>query len=196
MASFLRRAACRSSGLSARGLQALRPVPKADYFALTECERRFDLDLPALHERYKAFMVQIHPDKLASRPKAERAELASQAATLTQAMSILRDPAQRAKHLLELVGRPLGEETSDGALLSSGFLGEMLELREEVEDAGSDEAQLQRLNSENELKIQTLSARLASAFQSGDLDAATGLTAELQYLQRIQTEIAERRDAQ
>lgn len=176
-----------------RGLQQSRAAaPPPDYFALTACEPRFDLDLAALHERYKAFMVEIHPDKLASRPPSEQRELASKAAALTQAMSVLRDPAQRAKHLLDLHGRPLAEETT-GEVLGEGFLARMLEAREAVEDAGS-EVKLKALREDNERRVEALSAELARAFAGGDLDAAVQLTAQLQYLQRIGSEIRLRQD--
>lgn len=177
-----------------RGLQRAGAPPRTDYFALADVEPRFDLDLPALHERYKASMVAIHPDKLASRPPSEQRALASKAAALTQAVGVLRDPAQRAKHLLALRGRPLGEE-STGDVLGSGFLARMLEAREAVEEAGS-EAELGRLLEENERLVQALSADLAGAFQGGDLDEATRLTGRLQYLQRIGAEIRQRQEVQ
>ncbi|KAG8459823.1 hypothetical protein KFE25_014386 [Diacronema lutheri] len=189
-----RRAAARAAPAARRGAQRLqtRPPSGPDYFALTECERRFDLDLTALHERYKSFMVQIHPDKLARRPADEQQELASRAATLTQAVGVLRDPAQRAKHLLELHGRPLGEEAT-GESVGAPFLAQMLDAREAVEEAKS-EAELHRLDRDNDALVQTLSAALAGAFARRDLDEASRLTAQLQYLQRIGAEIRQRRE--
>lgn len=168
------------------------PPSCADCFALIDCDRRFDLDLPAVHERYKSFMVEAHPDKLASRPPAERAALASRAASLTHAVSVLRDPAERAKHLLDLAGRPLGEMTSS-ELVGSSFLADMLDAREQVEDAAGSEEVLVELERGNARRLSALSADLASAFASSDLDKATRLTAQLQYLQRIATEINEQR---
>jgi Fe-S protein assembly co-chaperone HscB len=108
-------------------------------------------------------------------------------------MGVLRDPAQRAKHLLALAGRPLGEETSGGDVLGGSFLAEMLELRESVEDAPSEQA-LRALAAHNEARVHALSADLAAAFAAGDLDEATRLTARLQYLQRVASEIEQRRE--
>jgi hypothetical protein len=78
-------------------------------------------------------------------------------------------------------------------LVGSSFLADMLDAREQVEDAAGIEEVLVELERGNARRLSALSADLASAFASSDLDKATRLTAQLQYLQRIATEINEQR---
>ena len=95
---------------------------------------------------------------------------------------------RRATHLLELLGRPLSEEDGAGELLGPAFLMEVMELREELEDA-PDEARLVVLRERNQAQLEALGSELAVAFASLQLDEARKLAAQLQYLNRIHEEI-------
>lgn len=161
-----------------------------DYFALLGCERRFDLDPEALHHTYKQLVVEAHPDKLAGQPEEERLAAQRHASELTHAFSVLKNPAARAKHMLELYGAPLTEETGPGAV-DGLFLMRVMEMREAIEDAKS-RAQLEQMRAENSMEMASIGNDLARAFVDNDLDNARRLVAALQYVQRIDKEIEER----
>ena len=101
---------------------------------------------------------------------------------------MLSQPHQRATHLLELLGAPLAEG-QDGGLLGPGFLMEVMEVREELEQMGSDMPRLRELRDANDASVGRIHAELVAAFDSRELEQARALTARLQYLQRIEEEI-------
>lgn len=164
-----------------------------DHFALLRVERRFDLDSGQLKGSYKGLMGDAHPDRHGRASAEEQQRVADHAASITDAYAVLREPHLRAVHLLELLGAPLDEETSSD-VLGAGFLMEVMEAREELEEAaGAEDApRLQALRDANRDAVGALHAALGPAFAGGDLEQARALTARLQYLQRIEAEIRER----
>lgn len=95
----------------------------SDAFAALGLPRRFDLQPHAIESAFLARLTGVHPDLVG-----EDASL--DAASLTQAAAVLRDPERRAVHLLNLVG---GAPAAQDRSLPDGFLMEMMELREAVE---------------------------------------------------------------
>ena len=84
---------------------------------------------------------------------------------------------------------PLSEDTHSD-VLGPGFLMHVMEVREELEEAGTEVSRLQALRDDNRTTVQDLIADLSNAFASADgLENAHMLTARLQYLQRIEDEI-------
>jgi molecular chaperone HscB len=104
-------------------------MPADDPFALFDLPRRFDLDRAALQRAYLQRTASLHPDRLSD--PIEQAEAAEQAARLNAARAQLADDERRANVLLELLGGPpaSGEKT-----LPDGFLMEMMEVRQEMEE--------------------------------------------------------------
>jgi len=98
----------------------------------------------------------------------------------------------RAVHLLELLGTPLDEGTS-GDVLGGEFLMHIMEVREELEEAGVEPSRLQALRDANQQAMDELHAQLRDAFdEARDVELARALTARLQYLQRVEEEAAGR----
>lgn len=136
-------------------------------------------------------MGDAHPDRQGHLDAAGQQAAADRASDITDAYTVLRAPHQRAVHLLELLGTPLNEETG-GSVLGPDFLMAIMEVREALEAAGTDPPRLHALRSDNQLAVDALLKDLAAAFGSQDLAEARKLTARLQYLQRIEEEIAAR----
>ena len=179
-----------ASQLSRRGC-ATKTSP-VDRFALLSVDRRFDLDGKQLHQTYKTLMTEVHPDRHSMSTKEEQQAAADRASNLTDAYTVLRSPHTRATHLLELLGMPLTEETHSD-VLGPGFLMHVMEVREELEEAGTEVARLQALREANSATVDELLAELGDAFAKPQgLEDAHTLTARLQYLQRIEDEIHER----
>jgi molecular chaperone HscB len=113
-----------------------------DPFAILGLPRQFDLDTEDLHRRYIQASARTHPDRF--RDPLDQADAAEQSATINEAHRLLSDPAARADALLQLIGGP---GKSDDKSLPADLLMEMMEIREEMEQAiaADDAATLARL---------------------------------------------------
>ena len=154
----------------------------SDLFASLGIEPRFDLDLAQLEQAFHARSAEVHPDRFASAPAAERVAALSRSMDLNQAYKTLKRPVSRAEYLLARAGHGIAE----GDKVDLAFLGEVLELREELEEARAagkldDVARLERAM---KARHDGLVAALAPAFAKGDLAEAKKIVIELRYVAR------------
>jgi molecular chaperone HscB len=107
---------------------------RLDPFALLGLPRSFELDPRALETAYLSRARELHPDRrAATRPdRLGDADAAVAAAELNDARAALADPEARANLLLELLGGPRREEDRS---LPDGFLSEIMDARQALEDA-------------------------------------------------------------
>lgn len=101
-----------------------------DPFEMLGLPRRFGLGAGEIERAYLARAAEVHPDAGAF----DRAGVT--AADLNRARQDLKDPESRANILLELLGGPSKEADRS---LPDGFLMEMMEVREEMEQGGGRE---------------------------------------------------------
>lgn len=99
-----------------------------DYFAFMEFPRSLTLDADTLQARYFAMSRENHPDFFAGSDEAERSRSLEMSSTLNQAYRTLRDPFERARHLLALE-RP-GTEHSNR--IPPSLLMEVMEIQEKI----------------------------------------------------------------
>jgi molecular chaperone HscB len=92
---------------------------------------RFDLDAQVIERAFFDRSKDLHPDRFASAPAAERVAALSQSRALNDAYQTLKKPVPRAEYLLARAGVTIG----DNERLDPAFLMEILELREELADA-------------------------------------------------------------
>lgn len=104
-------------------------MPPADPFAQLGLPRRFVLDEAAVQRAYLARCSALHPDLSPDDPDAEEV-----LAGLNEARRVLLDPESRADVLLVLLGGPTREAVRT---LPAGFLQEMMQVRESVEEASA-----------------------------------------------------------
>ena len=102
-----------------------------DPFALFDLPPRYALDPAELERRFFAQNRELHPDRFATAPAAERVVALTRSRALNDAYQVLRKPVARAEHLLARAGGSIG----DNERLSPAFLEEILELREELAEA-------------------------------------------------------------
>jgi molecular chaperone HscB len=158
-----------------------------DHFARLGLAPGFDLDAAELQRRYIALQRELHPDRFATKPAAERAMALARASDLNQAYETLKTPLSRAEYLLTLKGRAHRHSIDDPQMLA-----EAMELREalaEAEDAAAVEVLLSRAQNE----IAGAETELALAFRADDLDVAGRLAQRLSYLVKLTQEARRRR---
>jgi len=96
-------------------------------FELLNLKPGFDLDPARVERAYLSRAAAVHPDHAGEDASTSTAEL-------NQARDILRDPERRANAYLQLLS---GGTKADDRSLPPGFLAEVMELREHVEEATS-----------------------------------------------------------
>ena len=109
---------------------------------------------------------------------------------VNEAYRTLRDPVQRAKHLLELQGVDVAFETN--TQMPTDFLLQQLEMREELEGAVSkkDGAFLDALKGKLALQKKKLEASIGESIDARkDFEAAKEPVRKLMFLQKIEEEI-------
>lgn len=153
-------------------------------------QRSFDISQDELKKSYKNLMNKFHPDRHTLKSQSEQEAVAEEATKISGSYEVLNDDHERALHLLELGGMPM-EDNVSGDIVGQQFLFEIMELREEVEDAKS-KADLQKLLADNKERTNDTCEKLGISFANNDLADAKRLTAMLQYWKRIDELIIEK----
>lgn len=104
----------------------MREPEPSDPFSLFGLPRRYAVDRSALTRAWLAESARWHPDRPGAPPDA-----AARLAEANEAKRILDDPELRADALLRLLGGPAKERDKS---LPEGFLAEMMELRQRIEE--------------------------------------------------------------
>src|SRR5215213_7932505 len=114
----------------------------SDHFDRLGLPRRFLLDAGELERAYLAHSRAVHPDFHLAGASSELDASLELSAAVNEAYNTLRDPFTRAEHLLALEGGPSASEHKQ---MPPAFLAEMLEAREEIEQARGKPAESERL---------------------------------------------------
>jgi molecular chaperone HscB len=173
-----------------------------NYFELFGLGKSYSLDRQLLRGRLREMQKKFHPDNFASASEQEKRLSAQYAAHINQAYTTLNDPVKRGQYILSILG--ISTDDEHDTQMDPEFLIQQMELREELETAKSAgnnafEA-LSKLNlrididySAREKQIAQILDEVASANDAGNadqnLDKARHLVRELQFLNRIRTEI-------
>lgn len=115
---------------------AANPSPSeraARVFALYGLAPSFDIDLSDLEDRLRKASLAWHPDRFALQGEDARLEAEDKMAEFNDAFPLLAKPAKRAELLLNWLGAAPTQGTDAEA--GPEFLMQMMELREEADDA-------------------------------------------------------------
>jgi len=104
-----------------------------NHFELFDLTPSYSLDTDLLERSYKELQSLVHPDRYAQAADAERRASMQWTTRVNEAYSTLKDPVQRARHILELHGVDVGFETN--TQMPTDFLMQQLETREQLEEA-------------------------------------------------------------
>lgn len=157
-----------------------------DPFAIFGIERRFSIDEHALRQAFFKASAKQHPDRFVD--PIEQADAVEAMSKLTDSYRVLSDPELRARTLLALSGLELPE---DKDRLPPDLLMEVLEVREEMEDAVSSNnvAELDRLrawaNNQREMYLNKLGKLLDDELDAGKASQVRLELNALRYMQRM-----------
>ena len=161
-----------------------------NHFELFGLPARISIDTAALEARYHELQREVHPDRFAAAPDAERRASMQWTTRVNEAYRTLKNPVERARYLLELNGVDVAFETNTA--MPADFLGRQLELREALElaEAEKDTGALDRLRAALRIETKELESALGETLDARrDYAAAAGLVRKLKFLDRFDAEI-------
>jgi molecular chaperone HscB len=158
-----------------------------NHFDLFGLSPIFSIEGEALERSYREIQSKVHPDRFAHAGDAERRASLQWTTRVNEAYRTLKDPVQRAKHVLELQGVDVAFETNTA--MPPEFLMQQMELRETLEEAKDAQA-LDALRSNLKREKQSLEKAIAQAIdEKKDYRGASDLVRKLQFLDRLDEEI-------
>jgi molecular chaperone HscB len=157
------------------------------HFDLFGLPPAFAVEGDALERSYREIQSRVHPDRFAHAGDAERRASLQWTTRVNEAYRTLKDPVQRAKHLLELNGVDVAFETNTA--MPADFLAQQMELRESLEEAKS-AASLDEMRRTLVTQKSILEKQIAEAIDARkDYAGAAQLVRKLQFLDKLDSEI-------
>jgi molecular chaperone HscB len=159
-----------------------RASSSSDAFGLLGLPAQFDLDPQVIERAFFDKSKELHPDRFANAPAAERVAALSRSRALNDAYQTLKKPVPRAEYLLARAGVTIG----DNEQLDPTFLMEILELREELAEARAAKrtSEIEKLCGEMKARRKASLDALAPLFANHDLAAIKEQLILLRYIDR------------
>lgn len=153
-----------------------------DAFGLLGLPAQFDLDPAVIERAFFDKSKELHPDRFANAPAAERVAALSRSRALNDAYQTLKKPVARAEYLLARAGVTIG----DNEQLDPEFLMEIFELREQLAAArvAKQTAEVERLSKVMKERKQASLDVLPRLFEHNDLAAIKDELILLRYIDR------------
>ena len=163
-----------------------------NHFELLGLPLGYAVDAARLESGYRALQTQVHPDRFAAAPEAERRVAMQWAARANEAYRTLKDPVDRARYLLSLKGFDTGEESNTA--MPPDFLMQQMEWREAVADAAAarDVARLEEVRGELREERDGMLRMLERAIDAdSNYEAGCSLVRKLRFIEKLDEEIDE-----
>jgi len=160
-----------------------------NHFELFHLPQQFAVDLKALDQAYRDVQNQVHPDKFARSPDAEKRVAMQWATRANEAYQTLRSPLKRATYLCELNGVDL--ETESNTSMAPAFLMQQMEWREALDDARAarDVDALAALDRDLADTRRTQLDHIAAALDGSDYHQAALGVRQLMFLEKFGDEV-------
>lgn len=161
-----------------------------NHFDLFGLQPAFAVDEQRLERAYREIQSRVHPDRYAHAGDAERRASLQWTTRVNEAYRALKNPVQRASHILELQGVDVAFETNTA--MPPDFLTEQMALREALEgatgakDLGALDALQKRIDADRRELEQRLGERID---RQHDYAGAADLVRELKFLEKVEAEI-------
>ena len=164
--------------------------PTYEYFQLFALPENFAIDTKLLEANFRKIQSSSHPDRFVSATAAEKLASMQLATLANEAYDTLKNPARRAKYLLEKQGIDAVADTNTA--LPMDFLMQQMEWREQLDDAktAKDVAALDELYGTLQSDAKMLESELADLFDhKKDYVAATEVTRKLIFIDKVCADI-------
>ena len=161
-----------------------------DYFSLFELPRAYAVDDRALEAAWHRLQSQVHPDRYAHLPDADKRRSMQWATRVNEGFRTLQKPLARAQYLLVLAGVDAGVETNTA--MSAEFLMEQMEWREAVAEGrqAHDLEGLEQLRKRVKARTKKRYDQLAEALDDQrDYALAADRVRRLMFLEKLLSEI-------
>jgi molecular chaperone HscB len=170
----------------------VNPEFSRDHFDLLGLPVAYAVDASRLESGYRQLQSQVHPDRFAAAPDAEKRVAMQWATRANEAYRTLRDPVDRARYLLNLKGYDTGEETNTA--MPADFLMQQMEWREAVAEARGtrDRTDLEKLRADLRRARDEMLGQLERAIdRESNYAAGCSLVRKLRFLEKLEEEIEE-----
>jgi molecular chaperone HscB len=159
-----------------------------NHFELFGIPVQFSVDTAELDRRYRELQREVHPDRFATAPEAERRVSMQLATRVNEAYQTLKSPLRRAVYILQLRGVDPKFETNTA--MPPEFLMKQMSWRERIE-AGSEEPEaLLRLQAGLRDESRKIYGKLHDQLDEGRDDEAASQTARmLMFYEKLDDEI-------
>ncbi len=163
-----------------------------NYFELFSLPVSFTVELQQLSANFRALQQSVHPDRYANASAQEKRLSVQRAAQINEAHQVLKSPQRRARYILELQGVVFDDQANP--VMEPMFLMQQMELREALSNVMSktepDIELVKILTSLKSAKKDILNklAEQLNTPATADLDKASQLMHELQFLDKLQLE--------
>lgn len=159
-----------------------------NHFELFGLPARFAVDATALEARYHELQREVHPDRFATAPDAERRVSMQRAMRVNEAYQTLKSPLRRAVYILQLRGVDPKFETDTA--MPPEFLMEQMSWRERIEADSEKTQALLRLQAGLRDESRKIYEALHRQLDDRHDDAAASQTARmLMFYEKLDEEI-------
>jgi molecular chaperone HscB len=168
-----------------------------NHFELLNLPKQYAINLQALDQNYRRLQGEVHPDRFAAAPAAERMRSMQLATQVNEAYRTLKNPTARARYLLQINGIDTHEESNTA--MPADFLMLQMEWRESIEEAVAerDIAVLEKLLKKTQQEARELQAQLQAMLDAGDTAngesyrQAAEAVRKLSFIDKLRDEIAQ-----
>jgi molecular chaperone HscB len=167
---------------------------RPDAFGLLGLPARYDLDAKLIEQAFFDKSKELHADRFATAPAAERVAALSRSRALNDAYQVVKKPVARAEYLLARSGVTIG----DNERVEPELLIEILELREELAEAKAMRqlARVEQLRAAMAVRRDAAVGALPALFERGELAEIKNQLIVLRYLDRYVDECDAALDAE
>jgi molecular chaperone HscB len=161
---------------------AVESRSSSDAFELLGLPARFDLDAAVIERAFFDRSKEVHPDRFAQAPAAERVAALSKSRALNDAYNVLKKPVGRAEYLLGKHGVVIG----DNERLDPAEIMRVLELREELAEArhADDKPKVEELQANMKQRRARALDELDGLFANSDWVGVKRVVISLRYIDR------------
>jgi molecular chaperone HscB len=160
------------------------------YFELFGLSPAFSIDLAALERNYRKIQSESHPDRFVTASATEKLQSMQTSTLANEAYQTLKNPADRARYLLELQGINAIAETNTA--MPPDFLMQQMEWRETIDDAiqAGNINVLENLLFKMQTEAKTLQVNLADLIDAKkDYSTATDAARKLIFIDKVRADI-------